>query len=125
MLKSILRYITWYHGQTLGTRLFTWRKGVKVGEDDQGNKYYETRDGKRRWVCYHDAPEASQVPPEWHGWLHFTWDQPPTKSPLVHRSWEKPHQENLTGSPAAYTPSGSMTHGVKTESRDYAAWQPE
>ena len=35
-MKFLLRLLTWWNGQTLGTQLFTARKGVKVGEDDQG-----------------------------------------------------------------------------------------
>ncbi|MEM9522518.1 MAG: NADH-ubiquinone oxidoreductase subunit NDUFA12 family protein, partial [Pseudomonadota bacterium] len=50
--------VTWWNGQTLGTQLFTARKGVKVGEDAQGNIYYETRDGKRRWVIFNGEAEA-------------------------------------------------------------------
>jgi len=44
-LKSL---VTWWNSQTLNTRLHTWRNGVKVGEDEQGNIYYTTRDEKRR-----------------------------------------------------------------------------
>ena len=29
----------WWGGNTWGTRLFTFRKGHKVGEDDFGNTY--------------------------------------------------------------------------------------
>ena len=29
----------WWTGNTIGTRLFTWRKGVRVGEDGLGNVY--------------------------------------------------------------------------------------
>lgn len=36
----------------MGTQIFTARKGVKVGEDDQGNTYYETRDGKAPLVIF-------------------------------------------------------------------------
>jgi len=125
MIRFILRMLTWYHGQTLGTQIFTWRNGVKVGEDDMGNIYYRTKDDKRRWVCYKDAPEASQVPPDWHGWLHFTWDEPPTESPLEHKKWEKPHHENLTGTEMAYAPAGSLRNAAPAERRDYDAWQPE
>ena len=95
------RMLTWWNSQTLGTQLFTWRKGSRVGADDQGNVYYQTTGGKRRWVIYNGDMEASRVSPDWHGWLHFTWNEPPTKAPLVHKSWEKPHVENLTGSDAA------------------------
>jgi NADH:ubiquinone oxidoreductase subunit len=67
--------------------------------------FYQTRDGKRRWVIYNGEMEASRVSPDWHGWLHFTWDEPPTKAPLKHKPWEKPHQENLTGTEACLCPA--------------------
>ena len=40
----------WWTGNTIGTRLFTWRYGTQVGEDEFGNVYYQTKDGKKRWV---------------------------------------------------------------------------
>ena len=119
------RLLTWWNSQTIGTQIFTARKGVKVGEDNQGNIYYQTRDAKRRWVIYKGEMEASRVPPDWHGWLHFTWDQPPTKAPLAHKRWEKPHLENLSGSELAYAPAGSIRRSQPALRRDYEAWQPE
>ncbi|WP_149140569.1 NADH:ubiquinone oxidoreductase subunit NDUFA12 [Gemmobacter caeruleus] len=119
------RLVTWWNSQTLGTQIFTARKGVKVGEDDQGNVYYQTRDGKRRWVIFNGEAEASRVSPDWHGWLHFTWDQPPTQAPLPHKAWERPHQENLTGTLSAYAPAGSIRKGAPVARQDYEAWQPE
>ncbi|MGR3491431.1 MAG: NADH-ubiquinone oxidoreductase subunit NDUFA12 family protein, partial [Shimia sp.] len=82
------RAVTWWNGQTLGTQLFTWRKGVKVGEDEQGNTFYTDRDGKRRWVIYNGLAEASRVSPEWHGWLHHTWDKPPSEVAVPNKPWE-------------------------------------
>lgn len=119
------RLLTWWNSQTLGTQLFTWRKGQKVGEDDQGNIYYQTAGGKRRWVIYNGEMEASRVAPDWHGWLHYTWDKAPTEVPLIHKAWEKPHQENLTGTDAAYAPSGSIRRLKPGSRADYEAWQPE
>ena len=124
-MSFLKRLVTWWNGQTLGTQLFTSRHGVKVGKDDQGNVYYQTRDGKRRWVIYNGEAEASRVPPEWHGWLHHSWDQPPTEVPLKKKAWEKPHQENLTGTPAAYAPPGSIRKAQPVARKDYDAWQPE
>ena len=49
-MKFLLRLLTWWNGQTLGTQFYTSRKGVRVGEDDQGNVFYQTADGARRWV---------------------------------------------------------------------------
>jgi NADH:ubiquinone oxidoreductase subunit len=83
MLDFLKRLVTWWNGQTLGTQIFTARKGVKVGEDDQGNTFYRSRDGKRRWVIYNGESEASRVSPDWHGWLHHTWDEPPSDKPLA------------------------------------------
>lgn len=125
ILNSVLRAFTWWNGQTLNTQFFTWRKGVKVGEDDAGNRFYETRDGKRRWVIFNGEAEASRVSPDWHGWLHHTWDQPPTEKPLVRKDWEKPHQENLTGTAAAYAPAGSIRRPDPVTRKDYEAWSPE
>jgi len=39
---------------------------VKVGEDEQGNIYYTTRDEKRRWVIFNGEAEASRVNADWH-----------------------------------------------------------
>ena len=35
ILTTLLRTVTWWNGQTLNTQLYTWRNGVKVGEDAQ------------------------------------------------------------------------------------------
>ena len=125
IFRTILRAFTWWDGQTLNTQFWTWRKGVKVGEDDQGNRFFETRDGKRRWVIFNGEAEASRVSPDWHGWLHHTFQEPPTKAPLPRKAWEKPHQENLTGTAAAYAPAGSIRRGEPAARSDYEAWTPE
>ena len=119
------RLLTWWNGQTLGTQLWTARNGTRVGEDAQGNVYYQTAGGKRRWVIYNSEAEASRVPADWHGWLHHTWDAPPTDVPLVHKPWERPHVPNLTGGPGAYRPAGSLLRAEPVARRDYDAWQPE
>ena len=125
ILRSVLRVFTWWDGQTLHTQFFTWRKGGKVGEDAQGNIFYPNKDGSRRWVIYNGEAEASRVSPEWHGWLHQTYKEPPTDKPLPHKPWEKPHQENLTGTVMAYVPPGSIRRPDPVDRRDYEAWQPE
>ena len=121
----IKRIFTWWDGQTLGTQLWTWRKGEKVGEDATGNVYYRNADDSRRWVIFNGESEASKVPPEWHGWLHRTWDEPPTDKPLAHKPWEKPHQENLSGTVFAYAPPGSLRRAEPAPRADYEAWTPE
>ncbi|MEM8786469.1 MAG: NADH:ubiquinone oxidoreductase subunit NDUFA12 [Pseudomonadota bacterium] len=129
LLKTIF---TWWNSATVGTRLFTWQQGHRVGEDEQGNVYYESRKpgpmGRpRRWVIYNGTVEASRIPPDWHGWLHHTYDTPPTEAPLRRQSWEKDHKPNLTGTRQAYRPPGSLWKGAdrpKTAG-DYKPWRPE
>lgn len=125
LLNSITRVFTWWDGQTLGTQLWTWRKGRKVGEDEQGNIFYNNADDSRRWVIYNGDIEASRVTPDWHGWLHRTYDEPPTKAPMAHKDWEKSHIPNMTGSDLAYAPAGSLRRSEPAPRADYEAWTPE
>lgn len=131
MLKAIF---TWWNGASLGARFHIGRRGVFIGADDFGNKYYEAKDAsdsydgrKRRWVIYDGYAEASKVPAEWHGWLHYTFDEPPTREPLLRRAWEKDHQPNLSGTIHAWRPKGSLTRGGERAAAtgDYEAWTPE
>ena len=123
----------WWQGQTMGTRFYTWRKGRLVGEDGQGNRYYEARDGsevggyQRRWVIYNGLAEASRVPPDWHGWLHHTVDVPPTQEAYTPRSWQRPHRPNMTGTKLAYRPKGSILRGGQRPGAtgDYEPWRPQ
>ena len=125
LMNTIFRGLTWWEGQTLNTQFWTWRRGTRVGEDDQGNIYYRNADDSRRWVIYNGDMEASRVAPEWHGWLHHTWKEPPTERPLVRKAWEKPHLMNLTGTPNAYAPAGSLRREQHAPRTDYEAWSPE
>ena len=125
IVSTLLRAVTWWNGQTLNTQLFTWRKGVKVGEDDLGNMFYETKDRVKRWVIFNGETEATRVNPDWHGWLHHTWNDPPNKTPLTHKAWEKPHQVNLTGTVMSHAPAGSIRQARPQSHRDYEAWVPE
>jgi NADH:ubiquinone oxidoreductase subunit len=134
MKNFLLRLFTWWNGQTFGTQVWTALYGEFVGQDEFGNRYYRTKNGKidptlgleRRWVLYSGIAEASMVPPSWHGWLHHTVDVPPTQDTTEPRSWEKPHRPNLTGTAGAYRPSGStLAQGRRPKATgDYKAWTP-
>jgi NADH:ubiquinone oxidoreductase subunit len=126
-MSLLAQIFTWWNGQTLGTRLFTARNGTRVGQDDQGNTFYQTADGKRRWVIFSGEAEASQVSPDWHGWLHHTFDEPPKDGHLPRKRWERDHKPNLTGTAGAYHPPGSVLvpKGRARADGDYEAWRPE
>ena len=134
MKNFLLSFFTWWHHATLNTQLWTWRHGEEVGKDEFGNVYYQTRGGKidpalgvlRRWVIYNGPIEASAIPPGWNGWLHHTYDLPPSKEDYQAKPWQLPHKPNMTGTPQAYRPQGSMSHNGQraSASGDYEPWTP-
>ena len=134
-MAGILRSIfTWWNGATIGATHQIRRGSELVGEDEFGNRYYETVDQKyaydgrnRRFVIYNGYAEASTVPPDWHGWLHHTFTEPPTRVPLKRRPWERDHQPNLTGTVWAWKPPGAISRGGKRSpaSGDYEPWVPD
>lgn len=116
---------------TITTRLYTLFHGQVVGQDHFGNTYYTEKkypkDRKaKRWVMYKGIAEPSKVPAEWHGWLHYTMDQPPTTRTIPHYKWSKEHLPNLTGTPGAYLPPGHLLRGGERDpaTADYEAWKP-
>ncbi len=114
---------------TIGTRLFTFFHGRHVGTDEFGNRYFEARrvakgERRKRWVMYNGMPEASKVPPQWHGWLHYTLDAPLAET-LAH-GWQKKHVPNLTGTTGRHLPAGHISKGGAraASTADYEPWTP-
>ena len=129
IVKSLLKYLfTWWNGSTVGTNLYTFLKGKKVGEDHFGNSYYESKDKKTRWCIYSNQSEASRIGPEWNGWLRFTSDSIPEGSNMVYK-WQKVFTGNLTGIEGAYKPRivkvSSLKEDLNSYESDYQAWKPE
>ena len=71
MLTLLKKIFTWWNQETLGTKLLTTFFGKLIGSDSSGNKYYESKAGKR-WVIYSGEIDASKIPNEWYSWIHFT-----------------------------------------------------
>lgn len=131
MFKKIF---TWWNGATLGTLLTVKTRGVLVGTDGYGNRYFEAKtnrdsyDGrKRRWVLYEGYADASKVPPEWFGWLRHTIEATPIDSPLPGQAWGREHMPNMSGTPLAWRPPGSIARGGERPRAigDYEAWKPD
>ncbi|MEO6387414.1 MAG: NADH:ubiquinone oxidoreductase subunit NDUFA12 [Croceibacterium sp.] len=126
------KIFTWWDGATIGTSLFSAMNGDKVGTDAQGNTYFrsdkKTTDGReRRWVIYNGANDASRVPPEWHGWLHGSYDALPESHLQPAKIWEVDYTPNSTGTASAYRPQGALEQGGKRAraTGDYEAWTPD
>lgn len=114
--------------------LLKWFGGARnVGTDLAGNRYFEARPIKgykrhRRFVLYKGTPDASKVPPEWHGWLHHQTNTVPSNEGASYRqNWQQAPVGNLTGTSAAYLPEGHLLKSGKRPAAtgDYTAWKPE
>jgi NADH:ubiquinone oxidoreductase subunit len=123
----LAKIFTWWDGATIGTLLYSARNGIQAGTDDAGNRYFQSKDGSRRWVIYQGANDASRVSPDWHGWLHHTHDGDPESYLPPARTWEAVATGNLTGTNEAYLPAGALQHGGKRAKAtgDYVSWNPE
>jgi NADH:ubiquinone oxidoreductase subunit len=127
------KFFIWWSGATLGTVWTIFRSATQVGTDEFGNKYYEALttkesygDKKRRYVIYKGYADASKIPPDWHGWMHYMYDERPSDTPLPKKSWEKSHLPNFSGTPFARFPSGSLNSESERQkaSGDYESWKP-
>ena len=129
IVKSLLKYLfTWWNGSTVGTNLYTFLKGKKVGEDHFGNSYYESKDKRNRWCIYSNQSEASRIGPEWNSWLRFISVSSPENSDTSYE-WQKVFDGNLTGIEGAYKPvigrASSIKEDLDSYESDYQAWKPE
>ena len=116
---------------SFGTKLYTWLYGKLVGSDSKGNKYYCNKDDyndldAKRWVIFREEIEASNIPPHWHAWLHKSIEEPPLN--YSHKySWQKDHQQNMTGTKDANFPQSnplSKNFKVNQVKADYESWSP-
>jgi NADH:ubiquinone oxidoreductase subunit len=125
-----LNIFTWWNGATIGT-LAGLRGKTKVGVDDDGNVYWQggkdTAGRTRRWVIYTGSNDASRIPPDWFSWLHHQIDDVPDRALPPVRAWEKPPLANMTGTPLAYRPPGTLEKGGERvrATGDYEAWSPD
>lgn len=110
--------------------------GELKGVDRYGNAYYESdtaTPGRNRWVVYPSRQHvnASAVPAEWHGWLHYMVAETPIERPPPQRVYGREHQAmTLSGQGAAanYLPPGhvlSTRHATFGRTGEGAADDPD
>ncbi|CAG8500515.1 6830_t:CDS:2 [Funneliformis caledonium] len=77
----------------------------RVLESDRVNSAYFSllSEGRDRWVDYaKHYGDASQIPPEWHSWIHKITEDPPTIDPPPRPKYLSPFNENFTGTRKAF-----------------------
>ena len=121
-MNPFKQIFTWWNRQTFGTFIYTLFTGKFVGKDEFGNKYYSNSKGKR-WVIYKSKVESSKIPPNWHLWIHFLINNKPLDNSMKFK-WQKEHEGNLTGTPKAHKPDGSLISDLKANMKKYETWKP-
>lgn len=59
------------------------------------------------------SDDASRVPAEWHGWLHYTNDDAPCDSGrYVYPAWRATHTANATGTANRYVPYSTTVRKI-------------
>ena len=121
------KIFTWWNGATIGAGMHIRGTGREVGRDLNGNVYYQSKKGDRRYVIYNGANDASRITPEWYAWMHKLIDDVPDKALPPAPKFLREPTPNLTGTPYAYRPSGALARGGQRQaaSGDYQAWTPE
>ena len=118
MLTVFKEIFTWWNQQTLGTRIQTFIYGKYVGKDKNGNKYYQSKSGKR-WVIYNGEIEASKIPDEWYSWMHRIGNKIENLHELKKYKWQKEHLPNKTRTDESYHPKKNK-NALK---KKYNSWQ--
>lgn len=101
-----------------------------VGVDEFGNKYFEKADaqvGRNRWVVYAKADnfktqDASAVPAEWHGWLHFISDVNPSNHTFEKPIYAVQAKANMSGTSSRYVPKGHLQNAHRRTWLKYQRW---
>mmetsp|Transcript_32400 Transcript_32400/g.49564 ORF Transcript_32400/g.49564 Transcript_32400/m.49564 type:complete len:189 (+) Transcript_32400:8-574(+) len=112
-----------------------------VGIDEFGNRYYEDfthlGNNQRRWVEFADTGKlfptvTKKIAPAWHGWLSYTYDDPPRDENFVNPHYRS-HRTPVfkTDHPTmAYKNPGALDNVNRAENvkgfrdRQYTAWEP-
>tara|TARA_B100000963_G_C22567926_1_gene644631 strand:+ start:115 stop:471 length:357 start_codon:yes stop_codon:yes gene_type:complete len=118
MLTFLRQIFTWWNHQTIGTMIQTVLFGKFQGKDSFGNKYYESKQGKR-WIIYNGEVDSSKIPNEWFSWMHYTKNKIEKVHEFEKYKWQKNHKPNLTGSKKAYHPNKDN----KNDYKKYKSWK--
>ena len=122
MISKISNLFIWWNGQTIGTKIYTKLFGNFVGTDENGNNYFKSTDGSKRWINYKGVCDASSISPAWHSWIHKTTNKVPA---LKKDNLSKSNSDNnytKTNISGKYHPNNSKDNSIF---KDYESWKPE
>ena len=113
----------------LGTLIYSFFYGKKVGQDQNGNKFYiQKYNLKRKWVIYNKVVDPTSLRVSWQLWLT---NNKTSVSPDINNSdsyiWQKEKKPNTSGTNNSYHPKISQNTAKKNQksSNLKEIWSPE
>ena len=114
---------------SIGTILYSLLNGKKVGEDNQGNKFYiHKKNKKKRWVLYKKHIDPTNLEVEWQIWLTETNNN--NKEIIINKAsfkWQKNKKANLTGTLNSYHPASKsdIKEIYSAKKNKNSVWKPD
>ena len=106
---------------SIGTILYSLLNGKKVGEDNQGNKFYiHKKNKKKRWVLYKKQIDPTNLEVKWQIWLTETGKDMKKIKDNINFKWQKNKMPNLTGTIDSYHPANKPNKKNKN-----SVWKPD
>ena len=112
----------------IGTIIYSLLNGKKIGQDQEGNKFYiHKKNKKKRWVLYKKQVDPTSLEIKWQTWLTETSIYEETIINNTNFKWQKNKKANLTGTPDSYHPAD---HYKKEKINDkkqnkISIWKPD
>ena len=112
----------------IGTILYSFLKGKKIGQDNIGNKFYIHKKIKnKKWVLYKYSIDPTSLDVKWQIWLTSTNNNVPLTIEENNFKWQKDKKPNLTGTTGSYHPKINVAKRKKHIEKKYnnSTWNPE
>ena len=110
----------------LGTLIYSFLCGKKVGEDKNGNKFYINKyNNKKKWVIYNKIIDPTSLMVAWQIWLTNKEIEPPMDLTSKKKYlWQKERKPNYSGTKKSYHPKISKNINLKNKVvKEF--WSPE
>ena len=113
----------------LGTLIYSFFYGKKVGQDNNGNKFYIHKYNlKKKWVIYNKIVDPTSLKVTWQLWLTNNKKEVPSDiNDNKIYMWQKEKAPNYSGTKNSYHPKISKNIAKKNSNSNNIKeiWSPE
>ena len=111
----------------IGTILYSLLNGKKIGQDNQGNKFFvHKKNNEKRWVLYKKQIDPTNLEVKWQIWLTETDKNNEVIINNPNFKWQKNKKANPTGTIDSYHPgSHSDKEKIHVDKKSKnSVWKP-